>query len=223
MNNFENTDWMNDNEDHDIIDTSLAKPGPSKINKWGKKNVDWDRLEQEYRTGQLSVVELSSQFGISVERIRQKAHELGWSRDLRGAVRDETHNLLLGTAENGSVREGDVDTVLMAAQRAVAVIKGHRERLGRLGALADSLLIKLEAIVAAKNEQEFAELRSSLLGRSESVFDALVKLTGIISKTIPLERQAFDLNDDRELKNLSDEALIRRACGDDVVDRLNEE
>jgi len=191
--------------------SSSGGQGPPETGKAARTSIpvgmehvtDWSEIERKFKEGVISVPEIAARHGVRASDVARAAREGGWVREARAEVRDQVHTMLMGGA---GAEE--------AARRAVAIVVGHQSRLARMGRVADSLLDKLEKITSAKNEKEYFELRSRYLNQNESVFDALVKLTGVISKMVPLERQAFDLDDDRELAKLSDEELVRRACGD---------
>ena len=54
-----------------------------------RKLVDWEAIEREYRAGQLTVVEIGRQHGLSHTAINKRAKRDGWTRNLAGRVRKE--------------------------------------------------------------------------------------------------------------------------------------
>jgi hypothetical protein len=181
------------------------------------KDVDWEAIALEWRAGQLSRQTISMTYGISPSRISQKMQEMGVTRDLRREVRDRA---AVGLINDGLTPEQRTeDAVGFAARRAVEVVRSHRSLLGRLGKAAEGLLTKLETVIAEETPEKAAFLASTLLG-GDSPTDTLIKIANTAAKVIPLERQAFDLDLSGEYAGMSDEQLLRKACGEDVMDRL---
>jgi hypothetical protein len=52
-----------------------------------RKSVDWEAIEREYRAGQLTVVEIGRQHGLSHTAINKRAKRDGWTRNLADRVR----------------------------------------------------------------------------------------------------------------------------------------
>ena len=66
-----------------------TKPKPSRI--------DWERIERDYRTGQLTLRELSIKHGAAFGHIGQRAKKYGWTQDLREIVRQATSAKLIAS------------------------------------------------------------------------------------------------------------------------------
>jgi hypothetical protein len=47
-----------------------------------RKSVDWKAIEREYRAGQLTVVGIGCQHGLSHTAINKRAKRDGWTRNL---------------------------------------------------------------------------------------------------------------------------------------------
>lgn len=162
-----------------------------------KKIVDWEAIEREYRAGQLSVVEISRQHGVSRTLVNRKAGKNGWKRDLTDRVRREIKARL--AVEDVPRVSDDVSAgvaaanagraVEDAASRGIAVLREHRADIARLRRIASQLAIRLEERIA--NGPGGKEC----VGDKESLTDALEKLSRIATRITQLERQAFNLND----------------------------
>jgi nucleotidyltransferase/DNA polymerase involved in DNA repair len=60
-----------------------------------RKSVDWEAIEREYRAGQLTVVEIGRQHGLSRTAINKRAKRDGWTRNLADRVRKEVSARLI--------------------------------------------------------------------------------------------------------------------------------
>jgi transposase-like protein len=152
-----------------------------------RKQVDWERIEAEYRAGQLSVREIARQHGVSAPAIVQKAKRLGWERDLSASVREAVNAKLVKetAAVNSDVNALNArEAVSLAAARGVDIVLRHRRDIAKLDALRNRLAEKAEALI---------EGVSDLKGLGDAVA-AVEGLGRTQAKLIPLERQAFSLD-----------------------------
>ena len=58
-----------------------------------RKSVDWEAIEREYRAGQLAVVEIGRQHGLSHTAINKRAKRDGWTRNLADRVRKKVSDV----------------------------------------------------------------------------------------------------------------------------------
>lgn len=175
-----------------------------------RKQVDWEKVEAEYRAGSLSIREIARQYDVSAPRIVQKAKALGWERDLSGSFRGAVNAKLV--KETASVN-GDVNglnarqTVEAAAARGVEVVRGHRQDisvgrsmvallLGQLHEAATNRDAIEEAIYDETRGDENLQRRNQMLRAvSLPAHAGVVKdLSAALKNLIPLERQAFNLD-----------------------------
>jgi hypothetical protein len=164
----------------------MAKPAKKKA------ATDWEAIEREFRAGQLSLREIAREHGITDTAIRKKAKEFGWVRDLSEQVREKVRTELVRDAvRTPNAREPEI--VEAAAARGVEVVREHRRdiagarrRAARIGSQIDRLLEVLETM---QPEDE------NFLGRVSSAASANNALSQALSRVIPLERQAFSLDE----------------------------
>ena len=129
--------------------TSSVKTPPARNKAVGaavsvkRKRVDWEAVERDYRTGKYSLRELESMHGISYAEISRKAKALGWTKDLREAIKQATDAALLHEAVTKAQKDV-TQTVVVTAEINKQVILGHREGLGRLTAINEKLLSQIE-------------------------------------------------------------------------------
>ncbi len=122
------------------------------------------------------------------------------------------------TGEEGA-RE-DREIIEAASERGAEVVRRHRRHLWELHAVATALLAKLKGVIAGTEMGfevpifEFGKdtgqkrLTFPFLGKNESVSDALAKVSQATARFVPMERQAFSLDDrgdeDRDRVSLED-------------------
>lgn len=162
-------------------------------------DADWEAVEREYRAGQLSIREIARNAGVSDTAIRKRASAYGWSRDLSELVREAVRDKLV--RENVCIdHANDEEIIETAASRGVEVVRQHRSTLGRLNRIANSLLDAIEARISAANGQldpssPAVAASFTVLGDKETLADAMEKVQRAVTKVIPLERQAFSLDE----------------------------
>lgn len=152
-----------------------------------RKHIDWEAIEVEYRAGQMSVIEIARQHGISHTAINKRAKANGWVRDLSAKVRQAAEAKLVSSEVSGiNVRE----TVDAAARRVVEVVTSHRRDLAQLHGLKRILAARLAGHLNGETPE------GPFMGDKESPADVLEKLARTTARLIPLERQAFSLDKD---------------------------
>ena len=187
-----------------------------------KKNIDWEGVEKEYRAGQLSNVVIANRYHTSEASIRRVAKRDGWTKDLAKQVREKVREKLVReevkkpdekcnekTCQNKKQRkdsreltvkpetpplETDEEIVDRAAERGAEVVRNHRKDISKQRDIAFSLLTALEAdngrTVVTKAGKKIT-VKSSLKEKSE----ILRNIAQAAHKYIPLERQAFNLDE----------------------------
>jgi len=169
------------------------------------KSTDWEAIEREFRAGQLSVREIGRQHGVSHVAINKKAKVEGWARDLAKQVRREVTNRLVTTEVTSANAEEAVDT---AAARGVELVRQHRKSLGRAQVIIEKLLGELERgtdnledIEEAIEEETAGDKntkRRNMMLKAVSLpqrAQTAAALSVTLKNVIPLERQAFNLDE----------------------------
>lgn len=194
-----------------------------------KQPTDWERIEQLYRAGLLSVREIAAACGVSHTAIQKKAKAAGWERDLKAKIAARADALVAKSevatqvaTESLATERGIVDS---NAQVIASIRIGHRTDIGRYRRLANKLLDELEDVT--DNRQLFEDLGEILHNPEDTrLSEAYHKVIALPSRTktlkelgetlknlITLERQAYDVgaeqpNDDRS--KLTEDELDRR-------------
>lgn len=177
-------------------------------------STDWEGIEREFRAGQLSVSEIGRQFGVSHTAINKRAKREGWSRDLSARVRKEVSARLVS---EGVSAEGVVETIKLAAERGVQVVRDHRKDIGSNRAVVTRLIEELADTIEHLDEIEedieeettppdgasppqkasLAKRRARMLAAVSlsSRASTASTLATALKTLIPLERQAFNLDE----------------------------
>ena len=151
-----------------------------------RKAVDWEGISKEYRAGQLSVRQIAREFEVSETAVRKRAKAENWERDLTEEVRKAVRAKLV----RSDVRTPHDDAAIIEekATDGARVILRHRAVLERHSEHIVLLQEKLEELLPNANSA-----------------DAIEQLQGIVESMartrralIPLERQAFNLDEPRE-------------------------
>lgn len=167
--------------------------------------VDWEAIEREYRAGQLSVSEIARQQGVSHTAINKRAKKEGWTRNLAHKVRQEVSARLVSPEVSASNARQAIET---AAARGVELVRQHQSSLGRANRIAETLMAELErgcdrieeieaAIDDETSEDANSNRRNAMLKAVSLPTRAatLRELSQALKNLIPLERQAFSLDD----------------------------
>lgn len=197
-----------------------------------KQPTDWERIEQLYRAGLLSVREIAASSGVSHVAIQKRAKRDGWVRDLAAKIKAKADSLVtrdtvtsVVTTEQAVTERGIVE----ANAQVIANIRiAHRTDIGRSRRLANKLLDELEGLT--DNRDLFERLGELLRSEDDKGQDkrndlymkvidlpartkTMKELAETLKNLIALERQAYDVGaekpgDDRS--QLTEEELDRR-------------
>lgn len=173
--------------------------------KQAKPPTDWEAIEKEYRAGQLSEAQIARQYNISRAAIQKRAKKNGWNRDLSEKVRTEVAARLVA---EGLQEARGAATVEMAAERGVALVLSHRSDIQQNRSAVTKLIQELHSTIENIDEIEEAieiETADDLSGKRRARMMAAValpsraaianSLASALKTLIPLERQAFNLDE----------------------------
>lgn len=185
---------------------------------------DWESIHNEYRAGQLSNVMLGKKYGVSEGMIRKKAKAENWQKDLAGAVREKVKEKLV-REEVRAPNARDKEIVEVAANTGADVVRRHRRDIAKGHGLVSMLFQQLESAAMSREDlenlveeetkdDENGQRRNKLMKAVSLPTHAAVlrDLSTSLKNFIPLERQAFNL-DDQEHEEPYEERL-RRLLGD---------
>jgi hypothetical protein len=197
------------------------------------KQPDWERIEQLFRAGLLSVREIASASGVSHTAINKRAKAEGWERDLKAKIKAKADSLVSKREVSSKVSTEALATergIVEANAEVIADIRmAHRTDIGRSRRLANKLLDELEGLTDEQGtlKELIAQLKDADSGDGPDMSDVLAlasKMASLPSRTktmkelaetlktlVLLERQAYDLDakaggdDSDELSKLMDD------------------
>ncbi|KPM64032.1 hypothetical protein HB4184_10490 [Pseudomonas putida] len=198
-----------------------------------KSAPDWERIEQLYRAGLLSVREIAAAQGITHGAINKRAKRDGWVRDLKAKIKAKADSLvsksLVSTPVSMDTVIAERNTVEANAQVIANVRISHRTDIGRYRKLANSLLEELEGMTDNRDlfDQVGELLRSEDDNGQDKLNDLYQKVISLPSRTktlkdlgdtlkvlIGLERQAYSIDDNQspedDRSKLTEDELDRR-------------
>lgn len=173
---------------------------------------DWERIEQLYRAGLLSLREIAAACpGVNHVGIARRAKKFGWVQDLTAKIKAKAEDIVTRQAVTEEVTAQRAVTdraVIDANAQAIANVRmAHRADISRSRNLAKKMLAELEAMTDESgtlremidqlkdNEGpsailEAAQKMASLPGRSK----IMKELSETLKNLITLERQAYNLD-----------------------------
>lgn len=178
----------------------------------GRRKIDWDAVERDYRTAKFTRREMAEKYGVSHQAICKRAAAKGWTQDLADQIRQATNATLVAKLVNQEVASNAkevANTVLAAAEINTRVILGHRTGLQRLTAIKSKLLNQIEQaaelmpelsdvieMVRKPDDNGVDKANDALrkaMGRS-SLVDDLKKLAEVDERVRKGEREAFSID-----------------------------
>lgn len=188
-----------------------------------KPAIDWEKIEDDYRAGVLSVREIAANHGVSHTAINKRSKREEWSRDLAAKIKARAESLVSTRAVSTKVstaaekRQLETDKAIIEANAdLIAQIRlGHRKDIARARAQAMGMLDELEgAGLLAQGEHE--KLVTALIagtldagGDKDAAMARLIELDKLLQlpvrasvmkaladtmvKLIGLEREAYSL------------------------------
>lgn len=198
------------------------------------KQPDWERIEQLFRAGVLSLREIAAACpGSNHVAIARRAKKHGWVQDLSAKIKAKANDLVTRqgvTADVTAERAVTDRAVIEINAQAIANIRmAHRGDISRSRRLTNKLLDELEALT--DEQGTIKELIAQLKGADHDDGDAMADVLALANKMgalpsrtktmkelaetlktlVALERQAYDLdtkasgNDVDELSSMMDE------------------
>lgn len=149
-----------------------------------RKRIDWEACEADFRSATFSNCELAEKYGCGESAIRDRAKRYNWQKDLAEQVRKATEAKLLRTELRGPNAQPDAQIVENAATIRAEVQLRHRRDIAQQDDLKRRLSAKADTLI-----ETVADLKSLTEATS-----AVESLSRTLSRLIPLERQAFNLD-----------------------------
>jgi hypothetical protein len=156
----------------------------------GRKNIDWEAIQREYRAGVLSVREIASLYKISHAAILKRAKKFPgqWKRDLTAKVQAELARRIVADEVTSEGKEDEI--VQTSAERMLAVIRQHRTSIAKLTVLEQAFAEELGGL----NKPVIGKKQGKDVALSTKV-STLLALVTASEKRVKMERQAFGISD----------------------------
>lgn len=187
---------------------------------------DWEAIESAYRAGLMSLREIASQHNISEGAIRKRAKRDDWSRDLSAKIKERAEDLVRKEEVRKQVRAETTLTERVLIEASAEVIANvrmeHRGDIRRAREITNALFDELGAECAdiealrklgelmlqpdENGRDRLNEIYQSIIALPERV-KAVKALSDAMKNLIGLERQAYDIGEDK---------------GDNVVSKLSD-
>ncbi|HHH0687436.1 TPA: hypothetical protein ACPZQD_004079 [Yersinia enterocolitica] len=188
--------------------------------------ADWEAIESAYRAGLMSLREIASQHNISEGAIRKRAKRDDWSRDLSAKIKERAEDLVRKEEVRKQVRTETTLTERVLIEASAEVIANvrmeHRGDIRRAREITNALFDELGAECAdieslrklgelmldpdENGRDRLNEVYQSIIALPERV-KAVKALSDAMKNLIGLERQAYDIGEDK---------------GDNVVSKLSD-
>ncbi|GKQ44387.1 hypothetical protein [Pseudomonas syringae] len=197
------------------------------------KQPDWERIEQLFRAGLLSVREIAAACGVSHTAINKRSKAEGWDRDLNAKIKAKADSLVSKREVSKKVSTETLATergIVEANAEVIADIRlAHRGDISRSRRLTNKLLDELEALTDEQGtiKQLIAQFKDGDHDDGDAMADVLAlaqkmgalptrtktmkELAETLKTLVVLERQAYVLDekdkstDTDELSSLMDE------------------
>lgn len=160
-----------------------------------RKNIDWEKVEEAYRAGRLSLREIGLEFGITHGAINKRAKKDGWTRDLSAKIKAKAEALVskaeVSTQVSNRPTVSEREIVEANAQAILDIRLSHRNDIRKAKCLVAKLFAEVENAVAVKGENPPSEI----LTIPQRV-DCVRKLTDSAKTLIGLEREAWGIKTD---------------------------
>ena len=164
-----------------------------------RRKIDWEKIECDYRAGQLSASEIARQHKITPHAIYNRARRNGWQRDLTKQVRERVRAKLVTEDVTGRKADEIIET---ASDVGATVIKTHRKDIAKLQKMEQRILLELGDpdnppqkvhVTSYQGDVTLTPLHLTVSERAQ----ALQALANVQHKRVQLQRQAFNLDEER--------------------------
>ena len=201
-----------------------AKPPAPPPASSDRPNVDWERIEADYRAGILSLREIATSHpGTNHVAIARRAKRDGWVRDLSEKIQAKANELVTRSSVTAAVTAkpnvSERDIVDANAEAIAQVRLSHRKDIGRARTVVNNLLGELEHQTGQENAGLLAELGDLMRKPDDKGQD---KLNDLYQKIISLPSRVKTMKDLVESMRVLI-ALERQAFGMDTATPLEKD
>ena len=166
-----------------------------------RKQIDWEKIEVEYRAGVLSLREIAARHGITHGAIRKRAQRDDWDRDLSAKVRARAEALVSKAEVSTQVStQAERDVVAVSARLQADKILEHRKDLVRLQEVEQKFVEELVGNDGEPTKRYITTYLGQIIEKdvplsiSEKA-STLQALANVRTRRIELERKVFGIED----------------------------
>lgn len=160
-----------------------------------RKQIDWEKVEAEYRAGTISLREIGRQHGCTDTAIRKRAKAEGWSRDLSEKINKEVRSKLVRTEVRTPDKATEKEIIEAVATRSTEIIVSERKDLEALRAQENKLMEELSGeptkLYITQYKGEIFEKTVGLNVTEKA--SALQALANVRARRIELERKVWGI------------------------------
>lgn len=196
-----------------------------------RAQIDWERVELDYRAGILTLREMASLHGVSHTAIKKKADKEGWERDLSARVKAKAEALvskeLVSKEVSSEQKVTEQKHVEIGARVLANVVLEHHASIRRGRTLVMSLLSELE--MQTGDISLYQQLADMLKFENEETSDKrrelLAKVIALPARTkvmkdladslrilVALEREAYGIGEDEPPPDQNSDIDMGRAA-----------
>lgn len=171
-------------------------------------SADWEKIEEKYRAGLMSLRDIASGHGITEAAIRKRAKRDGWERDLSAKIAAKAESLVRKSEVRSEVR---TETAVVEANAKLIsdIILGQRQDVVKLRDLVNDLMGELAHQTGYRDlYEQLGELLQAPdekgLDRLNEVYrkvislpsriDGAKKLVDAFDRLVERERQVFNID-----------------------------
>lgn len=159
-----------------------------------RKEIDWEKVEIEFRAGIKSLREIGTIYGVSHVAINKKAKKEEWSRDLSAKIKAKADAMVTTAGVTGKVTKvssvTEREIVEANAEAILSIRLSHRSDISRVKLLVSKLFGEVETATV----QDGQDQPNEILTIPQRV-DCVKKLTESAKTLISMEREAWGIDE----------------------------
>lgn len=179
------------------------------------KQIDWESVEREYRTGVRSLRDIAEEFGCSHAAIKKRADKEGWPRDLsariQAAAEEKVSRAEVSTAVTMETKIAEREIVEANALAIADAVLNQRRDVQRARRIVQKLFAEMESQIDGledlqqlgelmmrpdeKGVDKLNELYQKIIALPSRV-DSTKKLAESLRVLVELERKVLRIKDD---------------------------
>lgn len=187
-----------------------------------RKQIDWERIELDYRAGIKTLRQIADEHGITHGAINKKAKAEDWTRDLTAKIQKKADDLvskkLVSKKVSKESKLSEREIIDAVATESATVQIRQRDDVARYQNLMNKLFDELDTISGQDNADALEQLSVMIENEGLASEDALIQFKRIsslgsrvkvakdlgdtIAKLIPLERTIYKM--DKEVEERKD-------------------